>query len=56
MVDLNRLVRKATSDLILRALHTYSGAEVALAAGTSRQYTNRLKRRKATPSSGRKAS
>lgn len=54
MVELNRVVRAATSDLIARALHTYPGAEVARAIGTSRQYANRRKR--AANPSERKAS
>lgn len=50
MVELNRLVKAATSDLIMRALMTYPGAEVARATGVSRQYANRRRRRPATPS------
>jgi hypothetical protein len=53
MVELNRLVRKATSNLILIALQTYSASEVARATGQTRQYMNR---RKATPSPERKVS
>jgi hypothetical protein len=49
MVALHRLVRKATSDLILSALQSYSTGEVAAVTGQSRQHTNRQKRR-VTPS------
>lgn len=55
MVDLDRLVRKATRELITRALLTYSTPEVARATGQTRQHTNRRKRQ-ATPSPERKAS
>lgn len=56
MVELNRLVKTATSDLIMRALATYTGAEVARATGVSRQYTNRRRRRTVTPSAEGKTS
>lgn len=44
MVDLRRLVVHATSDLIRRALLTYTGSEVAHATGLTRQAMNRKRR------------
>lgn len=56
MVALNRLVKAATSDLITKALHVYTGTEVARAMGVSRQATNKRRRRPATPSTERNGS
>jgi hypothetical protein len=52
MVELQRLVRAATQQLIMRALHTYSGAEVARATGVTRQATNRQKLRRQSAKKG----